>query len=67
MMCPWEQYEKDPFPFCEEHLCQLVGQPANTWSNIGYFVAVWLLFRNSQGNPTRRGIAQYYSNPRNSS
>jgi len=45
MICPWDKYPKDPFPFCEEQLCQLIGQPANTWSNIGYFVAAWVIWR----------------------
>ncbi len=56
-MCPWEQYEKDPFPFCEEHLCQLVGQPANTWSNIGYYLVAVMLWRSSTGHPVRRAFA----------
>lgn len=46
MICPWSPFEKDPFPFCEEQLCQLISQPANTWSNVGYFVAAWLIWKN---------------------
>lgn len=43
--CPWSEFEKDPFPFCEEQLCHIIGQPANTWSNIGYFVIAWMIWR----------------------
>lgn len=44
--CPWSEFEKDPFPFCEEQICHIIGQPANTWSNIGYFIIAWLIWRN---------------------
>lgn len=50
MMCPWSQYEKDPFPFCEEQLCQWISQPANTWSNIGYFIAAWLIWKHHRNS-----------------
>ena len=45
-MCPWDKFEKDPFPFCEEQLCQIISQPANTWTNIGYFIAAWFIWKN---------------------
>jgi len=44
--CPWSEFTPDPFPFCEEQLCALVGQPANTWSNIGYLLVAVLIMRN---------------------
>lgn len=41
--CPWyEITEKIGAPnikWCEETLCQVVSEPANTWSNIGYLLA----------------------------
>jgi hypothetical protein len=58
MNCPWSQFEKDPFPFCEEQLCQIIGQPANTWSNIGYFVAAWLIWRHHK-NALFAGVSLY--------
>lgn len=41
--CPWYDItEKTGAPnikWCEETLCQIVTEPANTWSNIGYLIA----------------------------
>lgn len=45
MSCPWSGYVRDPFPFCEEQICHIIGQPANVWSNIGYLIAALLLMR----------------------
>lgn len=45
MPCPWDQFAKEPHPFCEEQLCHIVAQPANTWSNIGYFILIYFLLR----------------------
>lgn len=47
MPCPWTEYIPDPFPFCEEQICHIIGQPANTWSNIGYFIAAYFLIRST--------------------
>lgn len=57
--CPWSTYVPDPFPFCEEQLCAWIGQPANTWSNIGY-VVVGIILLARKGWPRERilfGIA----------
>lgn len=56
-ICIWDKYPKDPFPFCEEQLCQFVGQPANTWSNIGYFIAAWMVWRNRDLGANRYAFA----------
>lgn len=44
VICPWAQYPHGHFPLCEEALCQWVRQPANTFSNIGFFfIAAYLI------------------------
>lgn len=37
--CPWSKFEAAKVSFCEHRLCDWVVEPANTWSNIGYFIA----------------------------
>ncbi len=46
--CPWTQFEPDPYPFCEEALCSWIREPANTWTNIAYFIVGFLLWRKYQ-------------------
>jgi hypothetical protein len=40
--CPWyDMYQKwgpANVKWCEERLCQVVQEPANTWSNLGYLI-----------------------------
>lgn len=40
--CPWfpitESHGAPNIKWCEETLCQLVTEPANTWSNLGYLL-----------------------------
>lgn len=36
--CPWSQFLPGTVSFCEERLCALIVEPANTWSNIGYLI-----------------------------
>lgn len=55
--CPWSGFERDPFPFCEEQLCHIIGQPANSWSNIGYFLAAYFIMRNSKLNCDKKYFA----------
>ena len=43
--CPWTQFDRDPYPFCEEALCAWIREPANTWTNIGYLIVGILLWR----------------------
>jgi hypothetical protein len=46
--CPWHQAaEKFGAPnlkWCEESICGWITEPANTWSNLAYFVAAVVLF-----------------------
>jgi hypothetical protein len=42
-VCPWMQHPRGSFPLCEEALCQWIRQPANTYSNIGFFIFAFLL------------------------
>lgn len=56
MSCPWSQFTPDPFPFCEEQICHIIGQPANTWSNIGYFIAAYFLWKHSDLGQRRYGF-----------
>lgn len=43
----WEQYQISPMNLCEEPIVgNLVRTPANTWSNLAFFLIVfWLLFK----------------------
>jgi len=46
--CPWyadfEKFGPANVKWCEERLCALINEPANTWSNLGYiFVSLWIL------------------------
>jgi hypothetical protein len=46
--CPWyphaEMLGAPNLKYCEETLCQLISEPANTWSNLAYLVAAILIF-----------------------
>ena len=37
-ICPWMQYPRGNFPLCEEAVCEWIRQPANTFSNVGFFI-----------------------------
>jgi hypothetical protein len=41
--CPWLQYPRGNFPLCEEALCEWIRQPANTYSNIAFFIFAFYL------------------------
>jgi len=44
MTCPWDSLTPAAMHFCENELCALIEQPANTWSNLAYvLVGVWIL------------------------
>jgi hypothetical protein len=43
--CPWESLEPASVSFCERELCAWIAQPANTWTNIAFVVAAFLLLR----------------------
>ena len=41
--CPWSSFQPPTIKYCEENLCSWITAPANTWSNLGYvLVAYWL-------------------------
>jgi hypothetical protein len=54
--CPWyditERVGAPNLKWCEETLCQWVSEPANTWSNISYFiiasVIIFLAWKNKE-------------------
>lgn len=55
-VCPWMQYPRGNFPLCEEALCQWIRQPANTYSNIGFFiVAAYLMYLHCK-NESKHGL-----------
>jgi hypothetical protein len=49
MSCPWGFLEPADLKFCEERLCGWVVEPANTWSNLGFIVAGWMILKASRG------------------
>jgi hypothetical protein len=60
-MCFWQQFPAAlPYKFCEARLsCSIVGEPANTWSNIGYLIAAILIYR-SRGATDRRARLLFF-------
>ena len=36
--CPWAHYQQGHFPICEEKVCGWIRQPANTYSNVAFFI-----------------------------
>lgn len=46
--CYWhdaaEKYGAPSIKWCEETLCHVVSEPANTWSNLGYIISSIVLF-----------------------
>lgn len=50
--CPW--ISNSPFKHCEAELCAWVVQPGNTWTNIGYLIVAFLVFRASP--PERKSM-----------
>lgn len=55
--CPWPASTQLPVHYCEDNLCAFVVQPANTWSNIGYFIVALVLLRQSQLNQNKYWFA----------
>jgi len=50
--CFWGKFDPPTIQFCEENLCEMITQPANTWSNLGFiFVGIYLLRKNSKSAP----------------
>ena len=44
--CPWGGLTPPTIKYCEENLCSWITAPANTWSNLTYFYAAWLIRKN---------------------
>lgn len=43
MNCPWDSWPQSALGFCEADLCGWVKEPGNTWSNIGYvLIGFWI-------------------------
>lgn len=57
--CPWGGWEMPSMQFCEANLCSWITQPANTWSNLVYFVVAIYIWNHSSGKnkPRSRLIA----------
>jgi len=43
--CPYSQFERGSVSFCEADLCGWIVHPADTVSNLGYFIVAIVLFR----------------------
>ena len=63
-VCPWMQYSRGNFPLCEEALCQWIRQPANTYSNIGFFIVaaylIYLYIKNESKNGLGFGVCTLF-------
>lgn len=55
--CPWAPWGQLPVHYCETNLCAWVVQPANTWSNIGYLIAAFYIYRQTEWKPVRKQFA----------
>lgn len=55
--CFWNTAPEMAARFCEQPLCSVVIQPANTWSNIGYLIAAFFLLRQAQLNQNKYGFS----------
>ncbi len=44
--CFWGKFDPPTIQFCENNLCGVITQPANTWSNLAYiFIGIYLLIK----------------------
>lgn len=46
--CPWADWAPPNLKWCEDNVCGWITTPANTWSNVAYFVAAWLIWREAR-------------------
>jgi hypothetical protein len=56
-ICPWGSLEPASVSFCERELCAWITQPANTWTNVAFFAAAFVLLRaakTGEHSPQRR-------------
>jgi Ceramidase len=54
--CPWQDFAPAVQSFCEEPRCAWVVHPAETWSNVGFFLVGWLILRRARGRPFRPSL-----------
>ena len=57
--CPWSNLEPATSRFCEDALCGIVREPANTWSNIGFVVAGFMIAWHGRGEGQPRLIRRF--------
>lgn len=43
--CPWSELKQSKLSFCEEPLCGWVKQPGNTWSNLGFLLVSFVIWK----------------------
>jgi len=54
--CPWSKWAPATLNFCEAHVCERIVAPAETWSNLAYFLVGTVLLIRGLRLPTRRGL-----------
>src|SRR5690349_14162358 len=50
MGCPWSDFMPANLRFCEARLCGWVTEPANTWSNVGFFIVGAIVLSDARRN-----------------
>lgn len=48
--CPWSIFHPPTIQYCERNLCSIITQPANTLSNLAYFIAGYYLNKQNKRN-----------------
>lgn len=51
---PWTGWAPPNLSWCEEKLAAWISTPANTWSNLAYFLVAWLIYRMARGQDFSR-------------
>ena len=51
--CPWADWERPNVKWCEDYVCSWIVTPANTWSNLAYLIAAYLMHVKLNGNTKR--------------
>lgn len=51
--CPWADWTRPNVKWCEEYVCSYVVTPANTWSNLAYFVSAYGMHKYINGDSKR--------------
>lgn len=57
--CPWADWAPPNIKWCEENLCAWITAPANTYSNLAYFLVAWLLWRRARDREPGGLLALY--------